>query len=169
MEEITFFGPLTTIRQSLSKSRSAGHAKFCLCTHFSMTIAASQQPSRPSNTTALSLAHAPSILAVKSRINARPSDYYKDNMNNVSEDLYTTGGNSCTQQQLCREQRERYNSNPRGQMVIAPNKVDDMALPLRFLHFCSGKRKSRDQTYYVLPASSVPAVPGSCGVHASDT
>lgn len=24
-------------------------------------------------------------------------------------------------------QRERYNSNPRGQMVIVPNKVDDMA------------------------------------------
>lgn len=43
-------------------------------------------------------------------------------------------------------QRERYNSNPRGQMVIVPNKVDDMAL-LRFLDFCiDGSKKTCDQT-----------------------
>lgn len=117
---------LTTIRH---RSVTVGHVRFCLCTHFSMTAGTSQHPS---STTALSPTHAPSILAVKSRINARPSDYYKDNMNNVSEDLYTIQRKQLHAAAIV--QSERYNSNPRGQMVIVPNKVDDMAL-LRFLLF----------------------------------
>lgn len=53
-------------------------------------------------------------------------------------------------------------------MVIVPNKVDDMAL-LWYLDFCNGcivKNWLPDQTEVRagLPASSVPAVPGTCGV-----